>query len=238
SSMQRVGDLEQLKMEVSEALGQISKHMESYRFDEERRHQEADTRLAQLNERLQSLEHETATLRGRIREQRDQALRDALTGINNRLAYDERIEQEYGRWKRFREPISLLVWDVDHFKKINDTFGHQAGDKVLMAIAKLFVAQIREADFVARYGGEEFVVLATGATSATALILAEKLRQKIESSQFKHGDVLVPVTVSCGIAEFSEGLSVEEIFAEADRALYHAKQQGRNRCLRVEDLEA
>jgi diguanylate cyclase len=187
-----------------------------------------------LNERLYHLEQESGRLRERVREQRNKALRDTLTGINNRLAYDERIEIEYSRWKRFKTPVAFMVWDVDSFKAINDTFGHHAGDKVLAAIAKLLVSQIRESDFLARYGGEEFVLIAPGANCEEALNLAEKLRRKVESSQFVHGDDVVPVTVSCGIAEFKEGYTMDQVFEAADNALYQAKVQGRNRCICAE----
>ena len=231
SKVEQAADLDGLKKNVQEHIDLIRQHMESYQLKEEERYRNTVERMRILNERLHHLEQESDNLRARVREQRNQALRDTLTGINNRLAYDERIETEYSRWKRFRTPVSLMIWDVDHFKHINDTFGHQAGDRVLVAIAKLLASQIRESDFLARYGGEEFVILAPGANCTEAMKLAEKLREKVASSQFKHGETEVPVTVSCGLIEFKQGYSIEQIFDAADKALYQAKVQGRNLCL-------
>ena len=235
NSVEQAVDLNVLKQAVQDRLDQIRNHMDAYQVEEEARFQSTQERMHILQERLHHLEQESDKLKERVKQQRNQALRDTLTGINNRLAYEERIETEHSRWKRFRTPVSLMIWDVDRFKTINDTFGHQAGDKVLVAIAKLLSSQIRESDFIARFGGEEFVVLAPGANQSEALALAEKLRQKIETSQFKHGDVDVPVTVSCGIVEFQNGYSVEQLFEMADRALYQAKLQGRNLCLCAEE---
>ena len=234
SSMQQTSDLDVLKHSVQEHVELIRTHMESYQVQEEERYRNTVERMRILNERLHHLEQESDSLRARVREQRNQALRDTLTGINNRLAYDERVEMEYSRWKRFRSPVSLMIWDVDHFKKVNDTYGHQAGDKVLVAIARLLSSQIRESDFLARYGGEEFVLIAPGANIEEAMSLAEKLRKKIESSQFKHGDDEVPVTVSCGLVEFQQGYTLEQLFEAADKALYQAKVQGRNLCMCAE----
>ncbi len=234
SSVEQAGDLDSLKQAVQYRLEQIRSHMVSYQVEEEERFRNASERMRILNERLRHLEQESDTLKKRVREQRNLALRDTLTGINNRLAYDERVEIEFNRWKRFRTPVSLMVWDVDKFKVINDTFGHQAGDKVLIAIAALLSSQIRESDFLARYGGEEFVLIAPGANCAEALKLAEKLRANVESSQFKHANTPVPVTVSCGLVEFKDGYTVEQLFDAADKALLQAKRQGRNLCLCAE----
>jgi diguanylate cyclase len=204
--------------------------MEAHLQAEEVRNREAGEKMKALTERLHGLEEEANTLRNRVREQRNQALRDPLTGINNRLAFDERLENEYARWRRFGNDLTLMVWDVDNFKSINDGFGHKTGDKVLIVIAQLLASQIRETDFIARYGGEEFVVIAPGSGSEASLNLAEKLRASVEERKFTYLDSPVPVTVSCGIAEFKDGLNAEQVFEKADQALYHAKRNGRNRC--------
>ncbi len=233
STIQQAVELDDLKQNVQDRLEQIRRHMDAYREEEERRIRTADEQMQFLNQRLHGLEEEADALRSRIQEQRQRALRDTLTGINNRLAFDERLDQEYSRWKRFREPVSLTIWDVDRFKHINDTYGHQVGDRVLAAIAKLLASHIREADFIARYGGEEFVIVMPGTGAEDALAVAEKLRDKIATSQFQYAGTPVAVTVSCGIAEFSEGSNPERLFEAADRALYQAKEQGRNRCMQA-----
>jgi diguanylate cyclase len=230
TSVREFADLDQLKQSVQQQLDQIRHHMEAHLQAEEVRNREAGEKMKALTERLHGLEEEANTLRNRVREQRNQALRDPLTGINNRLAFDERLENEYARWRRFGNDLTLMVWDVDNFKSINDGFGHKTGDKVLIVIAQLLASQIRETDFIARYGGEEFVVIAPGSGSEASLNLAEKLRASVEERKFTYLDSPVPVTVSCGIAEFKDGLNAEQVFEKADQALYHAKRNGRNRC--------
>lgn len=222
---------DQLKMAIQDRLDEIRRHMDAYRAAETARHQQTDERMQALLYRLHELEAETETLRARVHAQRHQALRDTLTGIYNRLAYEERIEQEYVRWKRFQEPVSIMVWDVDHFKMINDTHGHKAGDAVLVSIAKLLAHQVRETDFVARYGGEEFVIIAPGCSAEASLALAQKLRQGVAQLAFDYHGTALPVTISCGIAEFQLGATPDVTFERADQALYRAKQAGRNRCV-------
>ncbi len=229
-SMATVRDVEQLKSVVQKRLDLIRQHMDSFRSAEATRHREQDEQMRSLVNRLHELEAETETLRQRVREQRQRALRDPLTGIFNRLAYDERIEQEFLRWKRFRQPLTLMIWDIDHFKKINDRYGHKVGDRVLIAVAQTLASQIREADFVARYGGEEFVMIATGTAGGDAIRLAEKLREKTSAKTFRYQDQDIPVTLSCGIAEFREGMTPDDVFSIADATLYEAKQAGRNCC--------
>ena len=231
SSMQGAAQLDNIKQSIQDRLEEIRHHMDAYREAEKDRHRQADEHTKALTNRLHELEQEAELLRERVREQRGQALKDTLTGIHNRLAYDERVEQEYLRWKRFKEPVTVMVWDVDDFKKVNDTYGHKAGDKVLVAIAKLLASQIRETDFIARYGGEEFVIIAPGTDTATALVVAEKLRTSIEQKSFRHHNVPVPVTISCGIAEFRSEETPDTVFEKADEALYSAKLAGRNRCV-------
>jgi diguanylate cyclase len=231
STMRDAADLDVLKKLVQDRLEEIRRHMDAYRAAEDDRHKQTDEKVRALLDRLRELEDETSSLRNRVREQRSEALRDTLTGIFNRLAYDERIDQEFLRWKRFNEPVSVMVWDVDFFKSINDTYGHKAGDKVLVSIAKMLASQIRETDFIARYGGEEFVIVAPGSDAATSLKVADKLRQSIEQKGFRHRDAPVPVTISCGIAEFKAGSTPDSVFEAADQALYQAKQEGRNRCV-------
>ena len=183
-----------------------------------------------LTDRLQAMEGETRGLRQRVLEERSLALRDPLTGLPNRLAYDERMAQEYERWKRYRRPLAVSVWDVDRFKLINDTYGHKAGDRVLAIVARLLQQNIRATDFIGRYGGEEFVVLMPETALDGARVVAEKLRAAIEAAETHFKGQPVKITISAGLTLFAEQDTPETVFERADRGLYEAKAQGRNRC--------
>lgn len=163
----------------------------------------------------------------------DAALRDALTKAFNKKYFLDRLETEVSYARRHGAHLSLLMFDVDHFKRINDTFGHLAGDYVLARIAKIASHTVRTEDVFARYGGEEFGILCRGVGLENAGILGERLRLLIEGSVFEHEGVRMPTTISVGVAAHPE-LSVQngmELIAAADEALYEAKRTGRNRVL-------
>ncbi|GMQ88270.1 MAG: hypothetical protein BMS9Abin08_1505 [Gammaproteobacteria bacterium] len=229
-SVRDATDFAQLKLDVQTHVDAVLEHMSRHREVEEKRYEEAKAQVSSMSDRLHDLESETEELRSRIKQERNQAKVDPLTGIPNRLAYEERLEQEVARWKRFATPLVLVMWDIDLFKRVNDSFGHRAGDKVLRTIARTLEAGIRETDFVARYGGEEFVQLMTGSSLEECLPVADKLREVIKNTGFHFRDQAIIITASCGLAEFRDGDSVEQWFERADKALYRAKQEGRNRC--------
>ncbi len=230
SSVREATDLGQLKRTVAERLDHIQLSMDQFLADEERRYQNAEIEERALRERLREMEQESDDIRFRMVEAHHLALQDALTELPNRLAYDERVSQEFARWKRFGEPLSMLVWDVDDFKKINDRYGHQAGDSALRIIAKTLQKRLRETDFIARYGGEEFVTLLCGTDQDKALSVAEEMREAVGASGFHSGTKAVQVSISCGISCFEEGDTVEAVFDRADKALYAAKGKGKNCC--------
>ncbi|MCL7929978.1 GGDEF domain-containing protein [Halomonas llamarensis] len=161
-----------------------------------------------------------------------QATHDALTGLLNRGAMERRlaeIEREEARIGK-QVPYALLMLDIDHFKRVNDTYGHSVGDKVLREFARLIALQVRAGDFVARYGGEEFVVVLLGADTESATDVAERIRQAVEGAMlFDHDGNPVPVTTSVGVACPEEPLGSEATLKIADDRLYHAKEGGRNR---------
>lgn len=231
SGVRDATDLNQIKQLVQAHIDTVLDHMEKHRATEQQRYAAAKAEIAVVTERLHGVESEADALRARVHEERNQAQTDTLTGIPNRLAWEERLEQEIARWKRFSTPLVLLIWDVDKFKRVNDTFGHKAGDKVLCTIARSLAASIRETDFIARYGGEEFVHLMTGAELEDCVAVADKLRSKIEATGFHFRDEAVTITVSCGVTQFRDDDNAESWFERADRALYKAKQAGRNRCI-------
>ena len=230
SGMREASDLDQMKQLVQVQLDSVKSHLETHRASEEQRYATAKEEIRVTNDRLLELEAESDRLRSRIRDQRSQALSDALTGIPNRLAWEEQVEQEVARRKRIATPLVLLIWDVDRFKAVNDRFGHNSGDKVLRTIARSLADSIRETDFIARYGGEEFAHLMIGSELADCLVVADRLRESIQATGFHFRDKAVTITVSCGLAQFRDGDSVESWFERADRALYRAKGAGRNRC--------
>ena len=180
---------------------------------------------------MMSLEKESENLKSIIVEKNNQAMFDVLTEIPNRLAYEKKATEEIARWKRFSNPLSLAVWDIDFFKKVNDSYGHKAGDKVLKTIAQLLNDRIRETDFLARFGGEEFVMFLPGTKEDEALKLVNDLRKKVEACGFHYQGNAVNITVSCGISSFRDGDSLENVFERADNALYKAKENGRNQCV-------
>ena len=230
NSVRDASDMGQLKQVVQKHIESVLLQMEQHRQLEQVRYEQSKAQIAKMSERLHDMESESEELRSRVQEERNQAMTDALTGIPNRLAYEQRLEQEIARYKRFAIPLVMAVWDVDHFKNVNDSFGHRSGDKVLRTIARVLAAGIRKTDFVARYGGEEFVQLMTGSSLQQCLPVAEKLRTAVESTGFHFRDQAVTITASCGLAEFHDGDSIEQWFERADGALYRAKQKGRNRC--------
>jgi diguanylate cyclase (GGDEF)-like protein len=162
------------------------------------------------------------------------AATDALTGLFNRRVFDVRLAEEVQRTRRFGQFFSLLLLDIDHFKRINDRHGHMFGDQVLRRLADVLRAQMREVDVVARFGGEEFVVVLPGTDATGAQQMAERLRASIAATDFAFGEQApVPVTVSVGTASFPEdAASGADLLAHADVALYQAKANGRNRVCR------
>ena len=155
---------------------------------------------------------------------------DGLTSIHNRRALDERLTEELRRHHRYSQPLSLLLLDIDHFKGINDRFGHLIGDHVLRELGRLLSETLRSTDFTARYGGEEFVVILPQTTEEQSRVLAERLRTAIAEAQFVHAGQSFAITVSIGVAALPPGVlaSRKDVLDKADRALYQAKNLGRN----------
>ncbi|MBY6188274.1 diguanylate cyclase [Marinobacter hydrocarbonoclasticus] len=154
---------------------------------------------------------------------------DPLTGLANRRQWERALEQEFQRCRRYQPPSCLLVVDVDHFKKVNDEYGHAAGDQVLNELGNLLAHSLRKTDIVARYGGEEFVVLLTETRIEQGRMLAERLREAVEAMVLKVPQTL-SITVSIGLCSYHHELSSSQTWFEAaDKALYLAKQNGRNR---------
>ena len=158
-----------------------------------------------------------------------QADRDGLTKIGNRRSFEERLSSEVARHGRYDQPLSLILVDLDHFKTVNDTYGHPVGDEVLRDMALLLGEGLRSSDYPARYGGEEFVVILPHTSSEQAALLAERLRQRVAERVFRtEGKVGLSITVSAGVASLAPGGSPQDLVYLADKALYEAKKGGRN----------
>ncbi len=161
---------------------------------------------------------------------REQAIRDSLTGAFNRRYLVETLQRELARSGRDGYAVSLLMIDIDHFKGINDTYGHMSGDQALQYLVNFLSERIRKSDVLCRYGGEEFVILLPTTTASDALHRAEIWRKELQSSPIEISGTAIPLTVSIGIAATDEpDISGDELLSRADRALYMAKQTGRNR---------
>jgi diguanylate cyclase len=159
--------------------------------------------------------------------------KDALTGIYNRRFLESRLKEECERQRRYAHPLSLLMIDIDFFKKVNDTYGHQAGDLILQSVAAKAASVIRKTDFIARYGGEEFCCLLPETTADAAETVAEHIRIHIEELENHFGNNTIKVTISLGISSFIAEDSPETLLKRADDALYQAKHSGRNRFIRL-----
>jgi diguanylate cyclase (GGDEF)-like protein len=156
----------------------------------------------------------------------DLSFKDALTDVYNRRYFAVRMEEEFRRHSRFGEPLSLALVDLDHFKEVNDRFGHRAGDGALRDVAQLLVKHSRSFSIVTRYGGDEFAIILVNTAKAGAVTYADRIRNVIEHHQFPHG----PVTMSLGVASLPEdATTVDDLIVATDQALYHAKRLGRNR---------
>ncbi|MCF2949637.1 GGDEF domain-containing protein [Paraglaciecola aquimarina] len=158
-----------------------------------------------------------------------QAMHDVLSGLLNRRGMMQNLELEYARSKRSQLNTSLVMCDIDYFKKVNDLYGHEKGDEIIKKVGQIFTGELRKQDSIARWGGEEYLFLLPTTTSAQAEILAEKLRQKIQNTTFQSKDRQFNITVSMGIHQFSPFDSIDDAVNSADAKLYQAKSEGRNR---------
>jgi diguanylate cyclase len=191
-----------------------------------------DRSLEQLDSRLRDSEAEVAKLKARLDDVRREARTDALTRLLNRRAFDEALDAEIRDAHPTARPLSLVMVDADHFKRINDELGHVFGDRVLRSIAEVLSRNVKGKDVLARFGGEEFALLLPDTPVTGAVQLAEQLRAAVEGIRIKRADtqqVVSNITVSCGVAQLAAGDTPAGFVDRADGALYEAKRQGRNR---------
>lgn len=188
-----------------------------------------ETELIKIEQLLSALVY---PLRNAVRYQTAMrlALLDPLTLVGNRAALNNNLKRELQLANRQQQQLSLLMIDVDHFKKINDDYGHHRGDLILCEIAKTIQSVCRSTDSIFRYGGEEFVVLLSNTNAIGAEIIAERIRERISETEILHNTMAINTTVSIGVATHNgdQNEGIEELFERADKALYSAKQSGRN----------
>jgi two-component system cell cycle response regulator len=193
-------------------------------------------RIKKLQSDLAAREQELSELNDRLRQI---SLTDGLTQIENRRSLEERLHDMWQHSVRLHEPIALIMCDIDKFKSVNDTYGHQAGDSVLKEVAQLLKGEAREIDRVGRYGGEEFLLILSGTVLDAAVTFAERLREKVEAHTFSYSGGTLRRTMSCGVAASPHPRvkDQEALLRAADDALYVAKETGRNRVVRFDSAE-
>ena len=228
SSVQDAADLDSLKHVLESHLEGLLGTMDQHQQQRDQREQEVAARLKGLAERVANMEQEAQGYREHLEVQRQKALIDPLTGLPNRAAWSERLDHEVNAWHQQGNSLSLAMLDLDHFKRINDGYGHLAGDKVLKIIANVLRKRLRSSDFIARFGGEEFVLLMPNSSLTDALAAGEVLRAAIEACPFHFKGEPVTITVSMGVAQFLPGERSDLALKRADAALYRAKAAGRN----------
>ncbi len=223
-------ELRTLQMAVTMRLERVTEQVLQFKIRDENRLREYAVRTDRMRSRISDLERETSELNAKLDQEKHGARLDPLTRLANRKSFDERFADEMLRRSLSDEPTSMLLWDLDNFKLINDTYGHRAGDRVLQAVATCFMSGVRAGDFVARIGGEEFVILLTGVPFEQAMRIADELRTSVESLRFHFRGAPVRVTASCGATDLRPLDAPGTAFDRADGALYQAKHGGKNLC--------
>ena len=214
---------------VMSRLASIRAALEEKRRSEALRQEKLKEEMESLNENLSRMKKEVDQVHEKRKALEKEILIDPLTGVANRRALRERLKNELYRFQRYRQFFSMLLFDVDHFKVINDQYGHWAGDRCLKEIIKRIKPILRETDFMGRWGGDEFLVIFPGTDLESAAAVAERLRKLIENTRFVYHKQEISLTVSIGVTEIQDSdTSQEMVFNRVDKAMYQAKKKGRN----------
>jgi diguanylate cyclase (GGDEF)-like protein len=192
---------------------------------------------SKLNKNLKSAQYQIVEQQEDLTLLRKQVITDELTGLYNRRGFDNVIAKEFRRAKRYNRNLSMIIGDIDHFKKINDNHGHLMGDKILQVYSSILKKNLRESDICARIGGEEFAVILPEQDEESAINIAEKIRQLIMNSKFVIENVRINFTSSFGVASAKKSSTIKDLFKIADKALYQAKKMGRNMVFSSTQLE-
>lgn len=217
-------DLNKIRSVIATGLSKLTQRLAEHVVSEREQHEHSKAKVAELNERLAHLEDEADILRSEIRNKNDLALKDALTGVYNRAGYDERTHELYARWQRSGASLSIVFVDCNKFKEINDTYGHTAGDLVLVKVADVLQMRARASDIVCRYGGDEFVILLPDTHVQGAEVFARSACDKVLNAGFNDNGKPLDVSISCGVTELVTGDTLESAVGRADEAMYQAKK--------------
>ena len=228
SSLSEATELAQLEQLIAASLDNIMTGVSQFEDKRKQLEDEANSTIKELKHELDQAKAESNQLRDNLSHQRTRAMTDPLTNLPNRHAYNERLNLEYNRWRRYRKPLSIILGDIDFFKKINDTYGHIAGDTAIKATGSLLKELLRDTDFIARFGGEEFVILMPETNLVDATKATNKIRLSVQDNKVQEGANVINMSMSFGVACFEEDDNPKQVLERADKALYRAKAKGRN----------
>jgi diguanylate cyclase len=230
------GDLNSIRKAVLGKIENINKGIDKKREQDMLRLKKTEETLQEMGNRIADIKKEADELKKKAQEIESESFRDKLTGLFNRKAYDEKMAETLANLQRYNTPASLMICDIDHFKKINDSLGHKVGDITLRKIASLLKERLRRNDFIARYGGEEIAIILIHTTLDASIKVGENVRSFINNSLFSYKQKKIPVTISIGISSFRKDDDITTIFERADEALYLAKESGRNMVKTEDDV--
>ena len=217
-------DLTLLKKTVESGLANLSTKVGDYLVEERKHGEKNKQKIKDLDRKVRSMEVEATELRGEVKSKQDLAVKDPLTGVYNRAGYEERMIEEFARRQRVETPLSVVFVDCNKFKQINDTFGHNAGDVVLVKVAETLKNRARASDIVARYGGDEFVVLLPDTPLEGAEVFAKGACEKVLAAGFNNNGQPLDVSISCGVTEVNNSDDPASALHRADQAMYEAKK--------------
>ncbi|MEW6601814.1 MAG: GGDEF domain-containing protein [Nitrospirota bacterium] len=221
-------DMDKIKSIVLSKIETINYHMEMKKKQDLLKLEATEKALKEMTRKMMEIKDEAEAMRKRSQEAEIESLCDSLTGLYNRKSYNKKIDETLADLARYDVPASMLVCDIDIFKKVNDNFGHHIGDLTLKKVAQIFKNKLRKNDFIARYGGEEFVCILPHTMLEEARKVAEEIRSFIDNTSFTFKGKEVPVTISIGVSSFKKGDNPLSVFERADVSLYMAKNSGRN----------
>lgn len=227
-AVQDTKEIEVLQEALTVQLHQIVGAMDSLQSEELKRESTLQENYNALKQRVNSMEEEAEKVQEYIEEERRNARVDALTDLPNRTAYNEIMTHQIENFNRYKQPLSLVICDLDHFKVVNDSYGHLAGDKVLSLVSRILCKGTRASDYVTRYGGEEFAIIVPSTNAEKTAKSMDKIRRLICKSPFNYHGEPIAISMSFGVCEAQAGDTIESLFARADAALYKAKANGRN----------
>ncbi len=226
--IESASDIDSLKAGVNDNLDVIKLGLDRFAHKEAERFQESEKRNERLRKKMEFMENESIKLQQKLTASHQKLMFDTLTGVRSRLSYDESLDKELARWDRFHVPFCYAILDIDHFKSINDNYGHNAGDKALRMVAKGMMIYIRKTDLLFRIGGEEFALLMSNTSIEDAYSVVEDVRASVKELKLYLKNEPVSLCLSAGLTEVSDGDNAGTIYGRADRSLYAAKKSGRD----------